>query len=235
MRSSSFNQQRLISLVCVILFFLSLVAHALPLEDAEHPELSELQALVDSLQAELAASNADNLNASSGDAGEYQYGLLPPSNEAWHEYNVRAWLEEKLRANGHFFEDLIRRYTPGAALSGVNGDGPQTCSIGSSLNLSYGFPDDAKAVVLIAVLEAMANFDEFVTTLQGASDDTQLGITRQRSLVADFTEAGLVRAEKYKLAKQEALIAHALLLHVFVLSELLVDVLSGGAVPAAAA
>lgn len=78
MRSSSFNQQRLISLVCVILFFLSLVAHALPLEDAEHPDLSELQALVDSLQAELAAnSNADNLNVSSGDAGEYQYGLLP--------------------------------------------------------------------------------------------------------------------------------------------------------------
>lgn len=107
--------------------------------------------------------------------------------------------------------------------------------IGSSLNLSYVFPDDAKAEILIAVLEAIATFDEFVTTLQGASDDTQLGITCQRSLVTDFTEAGLVKAGKYKLAKQEALIAHALLLHVFVLSELLVDVLPGGAIPAAAA
>ncbi|KAJ9644637.1 hypothetical protein H2199_003600 [Coniosporium tulheliwenetii] len=168
MRSSSFNQQRLISYIFMILSFLSLVAHAIPPEDVEYPELADIQAQLDILRAGLAAyRNADNSNVSSGDAGEYQYGLLPPINEVWHQYNVHAWLEETIRTNGCFSESFVQTDTPGAALSGVNGDEPQTCSIGSYLNLpGHNVPDDIMEELLIALLDAMATFDQVVAILR---------------------------------------------------------------------
>ncbi|KAJ9644638.1 hypothetical protein H2199_003601 [Coniosporium tulheliwenetii] len=192
------------------------------------------------LEAELAAlKRGESLDADNkaiwvaGD--DYQCGLEAPSPETWEKYNVTAWLEEQLKDNkGHFYNNLVKKYAPDAALSLANCDGKQTCSIGSCQVLSRHFSREEIQRAYIA-LETMANFNQFNMILQDTADAAQMRVnTWQPSFATDFTEAGLLKAEHTRRQKQKQLILHSILLGVLV-STSVVSAFVGGPLAAGAA